>query len=100
MNDLTSLSPKEYEILQLLIEHGELYGLDMIKRSKALKRGSIYVLLSRMSDKGFVESRLSKEPSGGPPRRRYKATALGNRAASAYEAAKAVMSGNLGWGAV
>lgn len=100
MSDTARLSPKEYEILQLLIEHGELYGLDMIKRSKALKRGSIYVLLGRMSDKGFVESRLSKEQSGGPPRRRYKATALGSRVAGAYEAAKAVMSGGVSWGTV
>lgn len=96
-DEYTRLSPKEAEILQLLISHGELYGLDMIKRSKALKRGTIYVLLSRLSDKGFVEARISDEKSGGPPRRKYKVTALGQRAYQSVQAANAVMSGSLIW---
>lgn len=96
-DDRTRLSPKEAEILQLLISHGELYGLDMIKRSNALKRGTIYVLLSRMSEKGFVTSKISKEKSGGPPRRKYHVTALGRRALDAAEASSAVLSGRFAW---
>jgi len=100
MSDHFKLAPKEFEALQLLINHGELYGLDIVKRSESLKRGTIYVVLSRMAEKGFVESRLSKEKSGGPPRRRFKATALGVRAANAAEAAKEAFAGNLNWGTV
>lgn len=77
-----SLSPKEMIILELLVEHGELYGLQLVAQSRRrLKRGTVYVTLGRMEDKGFVASKLdtAASPTGGLPRRRYAPTALGRR---------------------
>lgn len=81
-------SGKEAKILQLLVAHGELYGLDLVKRSDgSLKRGTVYVTLDRMEGKGFVESRQEAAPAhaGGMPRRMYKVTGLGERALRAWE---------------
>jgi PadR family transcriptional regulator, regulatory protein PadR len=79
---MLTLSPKEGVILEMLTREGELYGLQMVEGSKrALKRGTVYVTLGRMEDKGYVESRLEAAPAdvGGLPRRLYRATALGRR---------------------
>ena len=81
-NDFPKLSPKEYLILDLVIAHGEMFGLEMVAASEGnLKRGAIYVFLSRMSDKGYVESREEPRefPEIGIPRRKYKATGLGEK---------------------
>jgi DNA-binding PadR family transcriptional regulator len=75
------LSPLELLILQLLSEHGPTYGLDLVAQSRGkLKRGSVYVTLGRMEEKGFVSSRVDERPGEGPPRRLYEPTALGLRA--------------------
>jgi DNA-binding PadR family transcriptional regulator len=74
-------------ILELLIDDSELYGLQLVARSKGkLKRGTVYVTLGRMEDKGFISSRLEAAPDGegGLPRRIYQPTALGRRALRAY----------------
>jgi DNA-binding PadR family transcriptional regulator len=79
---LPTLSPKETLILELLIAREDMYGLELVSASRRrLKRGTIYVTLARMEDKGFVTSRLEDPPadSGGLPRRRYRPTALGRR---------------------
>ncbi len=92
-DEMPSLSPKEAMILQMLISAGEMYGLEMVKTSgKQLARGTVYVTLSRMEDKGFINSRL-EERSGndaGPPRRLYSANGHGIRVLRAREAAAAV----------
>lgn len=77
-----TLSPKELLILQLLAGEGELYGLQLVEgSSERLKRGTVYVTLGRMEDKGLVTSRLEEPPpgTGGMPRRLYKVTALGRQ---------------------
>lgn len=90
--DIPRLSAKEAEILSLLISHGEMYGLELVKASQELKRGTIYVMLSRMAEKGYVESRQEELPEGsGPPKRLYRATGLGARAFRAWQAAGAAM---------
>ena len=64
------------------------YGLDLVKRSDGrLKRGTVYVTLQRMEDKGFISSRLEDEVDEriGAPRRLYKLTGLGARALAARE---------------
>jgi len=55
----------------------------------ALKRGTVYVTLGRMEDKGFVASRLEDAPAaaGGLPRRVYAPTALGREVLGAWVAA-------------
>jgi len=95
--DIPGLSPKERLILDLLLNAPgcELYGLEMVKLSNGqLKRGTVYVTLDRMDDKGYVTSREVKEPGQpGLPRRVFTVTGFGQRVLSAYEAASAVLSG-------
>jgi PadR family transcriptional regulator, regulatory protein PadR len=83
-------SGNEVEVLRLLAGGRELYGLEMIKRSRgALKRNSIYVVLGRMEDQGFINGREVKlEGTPGMPRRLYRITGLGQRALAAREAAQ------------
>ena len=84
---IPTLSSKETLILELLLEHGELYGLELVAASRRrLKRGTVYVTLGRMADKGYVESRLEDAPaeSGGLPRRLYKPTTLGRHLLDAW----------------
>lgn len=87
MNSLR-LSPTERLVLELLREHTELYGLDLVKKSGGeLKRGTVYVTLGRMADKGFVDSRQVAAPprAGGLPRRLFKMTGLGHRVLAAAD---------------
>lgn len=74
------LSPKEQEILELLVRSGESYGLAIVDRT-SVARGSVYVLLDRMEEKQFVTSRHEERPShaSGNPRRLYRATPFGRR---------------------
>jgi len=82
------LSSKEQLILELLISRrGSLYGLELVTESRGrLKRGTVYVTLARMEDKGFVTSRQEEAPpeAGGLPRRLYTPTALGRRIVEAH----------------
>jgi len=79
------LSPKEGLILDLL-RGGEMYGLELVTSSDgALKRGTVYVTLGRMEEKGLIVSRIGDEApaAGGLPRRVYKPTAYGKQLLSA-----------------
>ena len=81
------LSPKESLILELLVGRTEMYGLQLVTKSRRrLKRGTIYVTLARMEEKGYVTSRLEDPPAeaGGLPRRLYQPTAWGRRVFEAY----------------
>ena len=73
-------SSKQELILQLLLEHGDLNGLELVERAGgALKRGTVYVTLARMQDKGLVDVRPAPEGerTSGLPRPRYRITASG-----------------------
>jgi len=97
--DPTRLTPTEHSILSLLLSTGETYGLKLVQESQGeLRRSSIYVLLTRLENRGFVESRYLDTPEGqqGPRRRIYKVTGLGARAVRAEEAAQAARAG--AWG--
>ena len=64
-----------------------LYGLQLVDNSEGkLKRGTVYVTLGRLEEKGFVESR-TKSQSGhaGLPRPVYRITGLGQRALAAAD---------------
>ena len=79
----------EARLLQLLAAGGEQYGLQLVKASGGwLKRGTVYVLLARMQDKGFVESReeTSTDERIGIKRRLYRVTGAGERILAAWEA--------------
>ncbi len=90
---MQQLSPKEYLVLDLLRAGGRKYGLEMVKNSIGLKRGTIYVLLDRMTDKGLVNSVQEKSPSQpGLPRRMYTITGHGAAILRAQEAFAAEMA--------
>ena len=85
---MPSLPGKQRLILELLVEAREMYGLELVAASKGrLKRGTVYVTLGRMEDKGYVKSRLEDAPSeaGGLPRRIYQPTPLGRRVLDAWD---------------
>ena len=81
------LSAKEALVLDLLAQHGELYGLQLVAESKGrLKRGTVYVTLGRMETKGYVTSRAEDAPdgAGGLPRRLYETSPYGLRVRKAW----------------
>jgi DNA-binding PadR family transcriptional regulator len=87
--EIPRLSSVEHLILDLLAGD-EMFGLQLVEQANgALKRGTVYVTLGRMQDKGYVESRTEKQPPGaiGLPRRLYRPTAYGLRVLEAWDAA-------------
>ncbi|MEM1056772.1 MAG: PadR family transcriptional regulator [Bacteroidota bacterium] len=97
MSSLPRLSQKQALILDLLTRAGDSYGLELVKGSGGqLKRGTVYVTLDRMEDKGLVESWTEAAPEGhrGPPRRKYRVTGHGAAAlVNWYEGVTSVFSG-------
>ena len=93
-SDLTRipwLSSVEMLILELLIARGEMYGLQLVNESDGrLKRGSVYVTLNRMEEKGYVAYRteVSAPIEGGMRRPLYRCTGYGERVYRAWQAAK------------
>lgn len=98
MDQVPRISRVEFEILSLL-RSKEMYGLELVKESNMLKRGTVYVTLERMSDKGYVRSREAERAphESGLPRRIYSISGLGRRALAASEAAAASFAS---WGMV
>ncbi len=91
MTDLPRLSATERLIVELLVEHQELFGLRMVELSAGrLKRGTVYVTLGRMQEKGYLESRQEPLAEGaiGLPRRLYRPTGLAMRILAAWKAAE------------
>ena len=83
---LPSMSRTESLVMELL-RGRERYGLELVDASDgALKRGSVYVTLARMEEKGFVDSRQEDRDQGitGLPRRLYRATPYGRKVHSAF----------------
>ncbi len=80
MTEIPRLSSKEKIVLDLLINNGEMYGLELVNASPEIKRGAIYVMLNRMEEKGFVSSRFfENEKLPGKKRPRYSITGLGRK---------------------
>jgi len=87
---LPRLSPKELLILDLLMQGQALYGLQLVAASRRrLKRGTVYVTLGRMEDKGYITSSQEAPPAeaGGLPRRLYEPTPFGRRVVAAWTTA-------------
>ncbi len=100
-NEFPKLSRKEFLVLGMLIGRGEMFGLEMVEASEGeLKRGTIYVTLGRMSDKGYIESREEPRtmPEIGIPRRKYSATGLGERVYQTNLKAQEFFTSDLIWG--
>jgi DNA-binding PadR family transcriptional regulator len=79
--DIPRLTASEKCVLELLMKQKkERFGAQLVDESGGvLSRNSIYIVLDRMQEKGFVESRPEeKDPSRpGLPRRLYKVTGTG-----------------------
>lgn len=91
-----NLTRTQLIILDLLSEKGESYGLELVRASRGrLKRGTIYVLLNRLAEKGFVDSRLEDRPEGqlGSLRRLYHVTGNGATALDAYRKLETELGG-------
>jgi DNA-binding PadR family transcriptional regulator len=84
--EIPRLSETEFLIMSLLTEAGkDTYGLELVQKSDGkLKKGSVYVLLGRLEDKGFVEGRFEVEGSA-IPRKLYKATGQGRKVFQAWQ---------------
>lgn len=90
------LTEKERVILDLLEDHGELFGLDLVARSGGeLLRGTVYTTLARMMDKGLLDRRTvpPRDGRGGKPVQLYSPTDLGSRVRRALLAAEDVLAG-------
>ena len=93
MGDLPTLSVTERLIIELLTAHEELFGLRMVELSEGrLKRGTVYVTLGRMQEKGYLESRQEPLPEGaiGLPRRLSRPTGLAMRILAAWKTAEQI----------
>lgn len=86
-SDFPTLPAKQRLILELLVSQGAMFGLQLVEASDGqLKRGTVYVTLGLLEQKGYVESTQEPPHPGaiGLPRRIYRPTALGKRALRAW----------------
>jgi len=93
MEHLPKFSSAERLIVELLAAHEELFGLQMVELSGGkLKRGTVYVTLGRMVEKGYLDSRQEALPAGaiGLPRRLYRPTGLAMRILAAWKTAEQI----------
>ncbi len=82
----------------LLTSGQEMYGLEIVQASNGeVGRGTVYVTLGRMVEKGFVDSRQETlaPSSTALPRRMYRVTAEGRRVLHACERASLAYAGAL-----
>jgi len=90
-------TPTEMAVMKILQGKARgAYGLEIVAASNdAVKRGSVYVLLGRLEEKGFVRVLKTKPLAGyeGPPRPQYQLTAEGARVMAAAEAIGMSFSG-------
>lgn len=78
----------ELLVLRLLRDKpAGMYGLQLVETSGGrLKRGTVYVTLGRLEEKGFVDSRTpQKTKHAGLPRPIYRLNGAGERALAAAE---------------
>jgi PadR family transcriptional regulator, regulatory protein PadR len=70
----------EFCLLNLL-RGGESYGYEIVQRLKAIEElaageSTIYPILTRLREEGYLKVRMAPSP-GGPPRRYFSLTRLG-----------------------
>jgi len=92
-----TLSAKEYLVLEMLVANGPSYGLQLVNASSGrLKRGTVYVTLGRMEEKGYVESEPDPDAADHLvlPRRIYRPSGYGLKVFEAWQAMQRVLE----WG--
>jgi PadR family transcriptional regulator len=88
------LSDKELLIAELLGDSGPMFGLELVAKSEGqLKRGTVYVTLGRMVEKGLLQTLAppADEQTPGLPRPRYRLTAKGATQVQAILLARSVL---------
>src|SRR6266851_5516053 len=78
-------SPQTIRILRLLLEEPAAwhYGYEISQRT-GLKSGTLYPILIRLADQGWLETRWAEpQRQGRPARHTYRLTQVGSRQASA-----------------
>jgi len=78
-------SPQTLSVLDALLEDPQewQYGYDVSRRTR-LKSGTLYPILIRLADQGWLETRWAEpERLGRPPRHTYRLTPEGARQATA-----------------
>jgi len=89
-------SAKESVVLNILSDCREHYGLEILAESTGLlSRGGLYVILSRMEEKGYIRGRKEDvEPSevARAPRRLYEITGQGQRALNSLQLVMSIPS--------
>jgi DNA-binding PadR family transcriptional regulator len=90
-------SRKELEVLKVLqAERQGAYGLDIVSKSEGLVgRTTIYILLGRLEEKGFVRQKKTEDFHPGRPRRIYVITAEGARALAGVLVAREIRTTRL-----
>lgn len=81
------MAPKDLKVLRLLMDQPRgLYGSELVALSEGyLSRGTIYTLLDRLVEKGFVrEQEEAPTPSLQMARTRHFITGAGQRAVREY----------------
>jgi DNA-binding PadR family transcriptional regulator len=76
------LSAQTIQVLSVFLQapKGWRYGYD-ISRDTGLKSGTLYPILMRLADGGFLGTRWESTEPGKPPRHTYRLTPQGLRAA-------------------
>jgi len=95
------VTPKQEKALRMLLANGPMYGLQMVKSSGGeIGRGTVYVVLTKLEDKGWIESKLRSPPAGkrGPERREYSITGSGRDVVLAIDQMRVACSINLAGG--
>lgn len=80
------VTASKVKVLQVMLDDpsADHWGYQLMEQS-GVKSGSLYPILRQLEDVGWVESHresINREREGRPPRRYYKLTGLGERAAS------------------
>lgn len=73
-------------ILLTILEHGQMYGLEIIEEANErtdgyfeFKEGSVYPALHRLTVNGYLEANFKPSPRGGMPSRYYTITDHGKK---------------------
>jgi PadR family transcriptional regulator, regulatory protein PadR len=88
MSRQPNTSPQTLRVLRLLLEEPTAwhYGYEISQRS-GLKSGTLYPILIRLADQGWLETRWAEpQRQGRPARHTYRLTHVGSRQASALVA--------------
>jgi PadR family transcriptional regulator PadR len=88
MSRQPNTSAQTLNVLVLLLEEPTAwhYGYEISQRTR-LKSGTLYPILIRLADQGWLETRWAEpERQGRPARHTYRLTAEGSRAATAIVA--------------